>query len=143
MQPAFCADAENRHDIGVVHRRRRPRFPLETLLLLRVGEHLIWQHLERHASPQGDLLGLVDDAHATAADLADDPVVTQLLQGRSSRAAILGRVAPLAQPGPMALHQQERREKRMDPLGPPGIALGVLDGLRALSATVARLELLR
>jgi hypothetical protein len=32
--------------------------------------------------PQRDLLGLVDDAHPAPADLADDPVVAELLQGR-------------------------------------------------------------
>ena len=80
MQPAVLADAEDRHDVGVVQSRRGPRFPLEPLLLLRVRQHLLWQHLQRHMPPQGHLLGLVDDAHAAATDLPDDPVVAQLLQ---------------------------------------------------------------
>src|SRR5947207_1733382 len=92
--------------------------------------------------PQGDLLGLVDDAHAAASYLPDDPVVTQLLKRRGCYAGILREVSPLAHPGLVVLHQQQRREQRMDPLGPLRKALGVLDGLRALAETVALQELL-
>src|SRR5204863_488978 len=40
------------------------------------------QDLQRHAAAEGDLLGLVDYAHAAPADLAEDPVVAHLAQRR-------------------------------------------------------------
>ena len=40
------------------------------------------QDLERDPAAQRDLLGLVDDAHAAPADLAEDPVVADLPEGR-------------------------------------------------------------
>ena len=47
-----------------------------------VQPELLRQHLEGDVPAQRDLLGLVDDAHAAAADLADDAVVAQALQRR-------------------------------------------------------------
>ena len=79
MQPAFLADAEDRHDVGVVQACRRARLPLEPLPLLPVGEHLSGQDLQRHVPAQRDLFGLVDDPHAAAADLAQDAVIAQAL----------------------------------------------------------------
>ena len=74
--------AEDRDDIGVVQPRRGPRLPLETLHLLRVSESRIRQNLQRDASAQRFLLGLVDHAHAAAANLAEDAVVAQPRQPR-------------------------------------------------------------
>ena len=39
------------------------------------------QHLQRDGPADGDLLGLVDDAHAAAAELADDAEVAQHAAG--------------------------------------------------------------
>ena len=36
-------------------------------------------------TPQRDLLGLVDDAHAALADFADEAKITELPQGRRRR----------------------------------------------------------
>ena len=77
-RPVVLAHAEDRHDVGVVQLRRRPRLALESVPLLGVAEDLRRQELQRHVAAEGDLLGLVDDAHPAAADLAEDPVVAQL-----------------------------------------------------------------
>ena len=79
---ALLADAEDWHDVGVVELRRGPGLALESPAGPGVAEHLRGQDLERHMPPQRDLLGLVDDAHPAPADLADDAVVAELLQGR-------------------------------------------------------------
>ena len=100
------------------------------------------QDLQGHAAAQRLLLGLVDDAHAAPADLADDPVVPQLLQRRGGAAGLLGGVTRLAHAGLVVLHQQQRREQRVDPLGPLGVALDVFGRRWALPAAVARHELL-
>ena len=82
MVAVVPAHAEDRHDVGVVQPRRRPRLPLEPQHLLGVGQGRIGQDLQRHAPAERLLLGLVDDAHAAPADLAEDPVVAQPLQPR-------------------------------------------------------------
>ena len=42
-----------------------------------VGDDPEPQDLERHATAKRSLLGLIDDAHAAAAELADDPELAQ------------------------------------------------------------------
>ena len=51
------------------------------------------QHLQRHPPAQRLLLGLVDDAHAAPADLAEDAVVAQPLQPHAHRRAAVARPA--------------------------------------------------
>ncbi len=66
----------------MVQPRRRPRLAAEALQAGRVAGDGQGQHLESDASSQGLLLGLVDDAHAAPADLAQDAVIPQALQRR-------------------------------------------------------------
>ena len=80
---AVLAHLEDRHDIGVVQPRRGPRLAAEPLQRLAVLGHDAGQDLERDPAAERDLLGLVDHAHAAAADLADDPVVAHLAKRRS------------------------------------------------------------
>src|SRR5262249_39182452 len=74
------------------------------------------------------------------ADLADDPVVPQLLQRRGGAGGLLGGVTRLAHAGLVVLHQQQRREQGVDPLGPLGVALDVFGRRGALAAAAARPE---
>jgi hypothetical protein len=64
----------------VVEAGDRPRLVLEALQLPRVHRRRERQHLQRHAPVEGNLLRLVNDAHAAAADLADEAEVAQLTQ---------------------------------------------------------------
>ena len=70
----------DRNDVGVVQPCRGAGLAAEPLLDQPVAGNLPWQDLERHAAAQRDLLGLVHDAHAAPADLAEDPVVADLLR---------------------------------------------------------------
>ena len=84
-QAILLADAEDGDDIGVVQPGRRSRLALEPPLGPVVQQHAFGQHLERDVTPQRDLLGLVDNAHAALADFAEDAKITELLQGRGRR----------------------------------------------------------
>ena len=77
VHAAFAADAVDRDDVRVVQARRRLGFVLEALQLPRVHRRGEGQHLERDAAVQRNLLGLVDDAHAAAADFADQAEVAE------------------------------------------------------------------
>src|SRR5262249_7368588 len=65
-------DAEDRHDVGVVQPGGSLGLALEALNLSSVDERPGRQDLERDLPAEPFLLGLVDHAHSTAADLAND-----------------------------------------------------------------------
>ena len=77
MHTPLAADGVHRDDVGVVQLRRRLRLGLEPLQLPRVQGRGERQHLQRDAAVEGHLLRLVHDAHAAAAQLADDAEVAQ------------------------------------------------------------------
>ncbi len=67
----------NGDDVGVVQSRRSACLaakPLERAGASPGAEH----DLQRHVAAQRELLGLVDDSHAAAADLTQNPVVANL-----------------------------------------------------------------
>jgi hypothetical protein len=65
------------HNIGVIQSGSRADFILEPTQRLRVEHRREGQHFQRHASAHGQLLGLIHDAHATAADLAENSKIPQ------------------------------------------------------------------
>jgi len=71
------ADAEDGHDVGVVQPRRRLRLALEALQQVRPRRRLGRQHLEGDVAAERFLHRLVDDAHAAAADLAQQQVLAE------------------------------------------------------------------
>ena len=89
----LLAHAEDRHDVGVVQLGRGPGLALESPALLGVSERLRRQDLERDVAAQRDLLGLVDDAHAAAADLAENAIVAQLLEVRDRDGPVAARAS--------------------------------------------------
>ena len=73
-------------------------------------------HLQRHAAAERHPLGLVDDSHPTAADLAEDLVVAEPIETRES--PVLIRRAKIRCRGPRALGTasagaQERRGRHV------------------------------
>ncbi len=84
-QAIVFADAEDRHNVGVVQLGRRLGLALETPPLRVIDEYLARQHFEGDVASQRDLLGLIDDAHAAAADFAQNAKIAQLLRRRMSR----------------------------------------------------------
>ena len=74
------AVVEDRHDVRMVQPRRGPGLAEEPAEVVGTVPQPRVHHLQRHPAAQRLPLGLVDDAHSTAADLADDPVVAQPLE---------------------------------------------------------------
>ena len=66
---------EDHADIGVVQCRRRLCFSLEAGESLRVLGYFIGQEFQRDEAMQLHILGFVDHAHPTTAELLDDAVV--------------------------------------------------------------------
>jgi hypothetical protein len=87
VQALMLADPENRHDVGVVQPRRRPRLALEAAQLPGVEQGVGRQHLEGDVPAQRDQFSLVDDPHAPAADLAQDLVIPELALGHRRRSS--------------------------------------------------------
>ena len=85
-----AADTEDRHDVRMMQLRGGLCLDLEPLPLLGVDRRGEGQHLQCDAPAQRNLLGLVDDAHSPAADLAEDPVFAELATGENR----IGRVGP-------------------------------------------------
>ncbi len=91
MQAVVFADAEDRHDMGVMQLSRGASFAEEPLDLPRTGVGPRSEDLECNATAERFLLGLVDNAHAAPTYLPEDPVVGQPLErslGSRSRPAI-------------------------------------------------------
>ena len=68
------AGVQHGDHVRVLDRRRAARLAQEALLRLRVVEQLRSDDLERHGSPERDLVGAIHDAHAAAPDDVVDPV---------------------------------------------------------------------
>ncbi len=78
----FLADIEDGDDIGVVHAGGGARFLLKTLHGNRVKALTGTQHFEGYLTSQCDLLRLVNDTHAAAADLAEDAIAGNFRKGK-------------------------------------------------------------
>jgi hypothetical protein len=65
-------------DVGMVERRNRLRFTLESCSTLGTAGHLEWQDLERHLPVELGVLGDVDFSHAAFAEQGDDRVMAEL-----------------------------------------------------------------
>src|SRR5262249_25493987 len=88
------------------------------------------QHLEGDAPAQGLLLGLVNHAHAAAADLAQDAVVADLFQAFTVAGyGVGGRTVDVAGPRLQVLDHEHGFEDVADLVGQVGVAVAVfLDG---------------
>src|SRR5262249_17293587 len=78
--PLRLAHAEDRHDVGVVQPRRRPRLAVEPEQVPGIPQAVPRQDLQGHAAAQRLLFGLVHHAHAAPAHLPHDSVVPQPLR---------------------------------------------------------------
>jgi hypothetical protein len=74
------AEGVHRHDVRVVERGGGAGLEAEAIEVGAVAAVLEGEDLERHPPPQGLLHGLVDHAHAAAADLPQDPVSPEPLE---------------------------------------------------------------
>src|SRR4029077_20349402 len=62
-------------DVGMVQGGGGAGFALKALQRLRVGSNIWRKYFEGDEASEFDVFGLVDDAHATAAEFVDDAVV--------------------------------------------------------------------
>ena len=69
------ADVVNGADVGMVQRGGGLGFALETAQRLRVSGDVVGKKFQRDEAVQARVFGLVDNAHAAAAELFDDAVV--------------------------------------------------------------------
>ena len=81
MDAALVPDRIDGHDVGVVQLGGGLGLVLEALQVPRVQGRSERQHLERDDAAQRKLDRLVDDAHAAAADFADDAEIAQRIGG--------------------------------------------------------------
>jgi hypothetical protein len=70
------------HDVGVLESGNGLSLRAEAGQVGAAGVVAGQDHLQRHQAAQADLTGLVDDAHAAAAQLAQDLVAGNLYVGR-------------------------------------------------------------
>ncbi len=139
MVPLVPPHPEDRDDVGVVQPRRGAGLALEAEHLLRVGQGRIGQDLERDASAQRLLLGLVDDPHAAAAHLAEDAVIAQSLQPRRGVDGHFagGVVGPV---GAEVFHADQHGEDLADLVGELGVSPAVFLERGPLAAALAAEE---
>jgi hypothetical protein len=82
MHSTLGAHGVHWHDIGVLQRGGGAGFVFEALQLPLVEHASQGKDLEGNATAERELFGLVDDAHPTAADLAENTKITQLARRR-------------------------------------------------------------
>ncbi len=75
MTAAFLADVIDGTDIGMVQGRSGLGLAAEALQCLAVLGEIVGQKLQGDEAAEAGVFGLVDDAHAAAAELFDDPVM--------------------------------------------------------------------
>ena len=140
-RPLVLAHAEDRHDVGVVQPAAARASRRNRSQQLGVEPRVARQDLQRHVPAQRVLLGLVDHAHAAAADLAEDPVVAELPRiagpsaGSPSANGPVGSAAPGS--GPSRSISTMAGKTSADLVGQLGVAVGVLGQGRPLARAVA------
>jgi hypothetical protein len=73
----LLADVEQRAEIGVIERRDRARFILETPAELRVAPALLWQNLDGHGAVETGVESAIHVPHAAGTDLSDELIRTE------------------------------------------------------------------
>jgi hypothetical protein len=66
------ADVVDLHNVGMLQARDHPGLGAKAGQLLWAGVSPVLDHLQGHGALEGDLAGLVDDAHAAPAQLPED-----------------------------------------------------------------------
>ena len=88
--PVRLVDVVDRADVRVLERGSGPRLALEALERLRVPRDVLGKELQSDVAPQARVLGAVDDAHAAAAQLLDDPVAGDRLADHRAKTTCSG-----------------------------------------------------
>ena len=75
--PIFFADVVNRADVGMVQRRGSLRLPPESFQRHAILRQLFGKKLQCDKAAKARVFGFVNDAHAAAAKLLNDPVMRE------------------------------------------------------------------
>jgi len=70
--------------LGVVERGGGARFALEAIQCLRIECQVVGQQFQNYVAAQIDVLGLIDHAHAAAAQLRQHAVMRKYLEAANS-----------------------------------------------------------
>jgi hypothetical protein len=73
--PLVAANAVDRHDVRVVQSSGNLGFTLKSLSSLRIIEIATRQYFECDATCERELLGLIDNPHASPSDLTNDAII--------------------------------------------------------------------
>ena len=73
--PILLANLMNRANVRMVQSRSGASLAAKAFEGLRVAHHVIGQELQRHEAAKLSILGLIDNAHASAAKLLNNAVV--------------------------------------------------------------------
>jgi hypothetical protein len=136
--------AEDRDDVGVVQPSRRASLALEPANLIGVDQGPDGQDLDGYTATQALLLGLVDDSHATATNLAQKAELAEPARrgaGHRSVVALKGARLPAGVAAEVLRHRQGGKQGE-DLLGQVGVRLGVLLRRRWLAPPLPPQELL-
>ena len=79
MNASLISDVKYVYDVRMTEHRRGASFVLESLQLAFVQQSSKRQNLDCDSPVKGKLLRLVNDPHATAANLTNHPEIAQLL----------------------------------------------------------------
>ena len=97
------ADFVNGADVGMIQRRCGPGFALEAFQGLRVLRDFVGQELQRDEAAERGVFGLVDHAHAAAAQFFDDAVVRDGLADHELGPCYVGYLVKSMKADPVAL----------------------------------------
>ena len=136
----MLADAEDRHDVGMVQPGRRAGLAPEPFQPGRVAQVMGGERLQGDVPPQRFLDRLVDDPHPACSDAAKQQIVTQALGRRGCRAArVRMRAGRLATAAANLLHDNESGKDGANPLGQLGVFVRVFaERLAARPGGIAR-----
>ena len=85
------ANLVDRANVGMIEGGGGASFSAETLQRLRILQGLLGQELQSYQSSQTNVLGLVDDAHSSAAKLFNDAVMRDGFANHSGDGSLSGR----------------------------------------------------
>ena len=117
---------EKRDDARVIEPGNKARFALETLHGNGVGDHGADEELERHGLAGSEVVGSIDDAHASPAERFSKPVGAEFATGQRQRRGDAGRQPRLVLEELLQLRNQVRMAVQ------PGRLVEVLAGVEGL-----------
>src|SRR3954470_22488694 len=96
-------NAMNGADIGVIKQGSSPSFAGKALQRFGIPGEVFWDEFQRDVAPELEVFSLIDHAHTTAPEFAEDAVMGNLLTDHESVTTLLGgNVRPRTESGQLA-----------------------------------------